>query len=124
MEQNMVKSEVKEEGIEVGDGREAQAIRAVRMEEARGIVERMEALKEKQARLKGMWLELFEGCPHRMAYWYEEVDRCEMNEMRVCVLECGEHCDMLSEIIAEWAEEYERRQADESSKTDAVSVTG
>lgn len=52
-----------------------------------------------QASLWGVWRIKRDGCPHRHGS-VEGVDRCDANEMRVCVYETGNGpCDLFLEII-------------------------
>lgn len=57
-----------------------------------------------QARLKGMWVNFTEGCPHLIKR--PDVNRCSINDCRACRYELDETCDVFRQILAEWKEEY------------------
>lgn len=61
---------------------------------------------ETQSSLKGVWRKRIDGCPHRHGF-PEGPDRCDQQDMTVCVYELGNshRCDTFIEIIEGWKEE-------------------
>jgi len=55
-----------------------------------------------QASLNGVWRSNTNGCPH---IHKGEIDRCDANEMRICVYETGDKCELFQEILEEWRKE-------------------
>ena len=57
-----------------------------------------------QIRLRGMWKEYGERCPHYRGD-SEGVGRCVANEMRPCEYELGRFCQEWRDILEEWHRE-------------------
>ena len=65
----------------------------------------VEERKLVQASLNGVWRSKTDGCPH--LHRREDIDRCDANEMRPCVYETGDECELFQEILEEWRLEQE-----------------
>ena len=57
-----------------------------------------------QIRLRGMWKEYGEACPHYRSY-FDGVGQCLNNERRSCEYEVGGFCQEWRDILDEWHEE-------------------
>jgi hypothetical protein len=62
-------------------------------------IERRLEERGRQTRLKGVWLEYIEGCPHLIRN-RDSVDTCQFGA--VCVLELGQKCETFDHVLAEW----------------------
>jgi len=67
------------------------------------VAEINEQIKAVQASLNGILQG--DGCPHRHGM-SEGPDRCDANEMRVCVYETGNTCELFQEVLEEWRIQY------------------
>ena len=68
---------------------------------AERLAESERRLMQVQTNLRGVWRKSVDGCPHLYKDG-EGPDRCDLQDMTVCVYELGSRCDLFIQILKEW----------------------